>query len=306
MLCFPPHCTHRLQPLDVSFMAPLSVYYGQEQKNWLRNNPGRVVTQYQISKLFGASYEKAATLQIATSGFRKTGIYPTDPNIFGEADFAAAETTEREISEQNLDSPISQSNVNLEEPGYQEQRTQSRSPDQEELRPATPQPGPSGLNTSVLQVVQNDTALSSSAFQTSSPKDLLPVPHAKRLSQQPTRKRGKTVVLTESPYKTELEEAIANQKQKKTQIVKRNLIGKTKTNKRKKLRNERSFSKSDDDEPSNNEVELCLYCGESYYETRRTDGWMQCTACSKWAHEGCTGLNDSDLFTFNCVRCISS
>lgn len=26
MLCFPPHCTHRLQPLDVGFMKPLSVY----------------------------------------------------------------------------------------------------------------------------------------------------------------------------------------------------------------------------------------------------------------------------------------
>ncbi|XP_055918448.1 uncharacterized protein LOC129950541 [Eupeodes corollae] len=27
MLCFPPHCTHRMQPLDVTFMKPLSSYY---------------------------------------------------------------------------------------------------------------------------------------------------------------------------------------------------------------------------------------------------------------------------------------
>lgn len=32
VVCFPPHCTHRLQPLDVSFVAPLSTYYEQEVK----------------------------------------------------------------------------------------------------------------------------------------------------------------------------------------------------------------------------------------------------------------------------------
>ncbi|KAJ4437236.1 hypothetical protein ANN_17371 [Periplaneta americana] len=30
LLCFPPHCSHRLQPLDVAFMRPLSLYYEDE------------------------------------------------------------------------------------------------------------------------------------------------------------------------------------------------------------------------------------------------------------------------------------
>ena len=30
ILCLPPHCTHRLQPVDVSFMKPLSTYYDCE------------------------------------------------------------------------------------------------------------------------------------------------------------------------------------------------------------------------------------------------------------------------------------
>ncbi|CAH1969809.1 unnamed protein product [Acanthoscelides obtectus] len=95
MLCFPPHCTHRLQPLDVSFMGPLSTFYSQEVKTWLRTNPGRVVTQFQVGRLFGQAYARAATVQTAVSGFSKTGIYPLSPQVFGEADFAAAETTER-------------------------------------------------------------------------------------------------------------------------------------------------------------------------------------------------------------------
>ena len=43
----------RLQPLDVSFMKPLSLYYDESIRIWLRNHPGRVVSIYQIAELFG-------------------------------------------------------------------------------------------------------------------------------------------------------------------------------------------------------------------------------------------------------------
>ncbi|KAF2905525.1 hypothetical protein ILUMI_00650 [Ignelater luminosus] len=33
LLCFPPHCTHRWQPIDVGFMAPLRACYGQDIKS---------------------------------------------------------------------------------------------------------------------------------------------------------------------------------------------------------------------------------------------------------------------------------
>ena len=48
IICLPPHCTHRLQPLDVAFMKPLSSYYDEAVRNWLRCYPGRVVTIHQI------------------------------------------------------------------------------------------------------------------------------------------------------------------------------------------------------------------------------------------------------------------
>ena len=46
--CLPTHCSHIMQPLDVSFMKPLSTYYDKELEKWLRNNPGRIVTTFQI------------------------------------------------------------------------------------------------------------------------------------------------------------------------------------------------------------------------------------------------------------------
>jgi hypothetical protein len=52
MLCLPPHCTHRMQPLDVSIYGPLKKYFNQEVSKWLKNHAGRVVTNLQIGGLF--------------------------------------------------------------------------------------------------------------------------------------------------------------------------------------------------------------------------------------------------------------
>lgn len=95
VLVLPPHCTHRLQPLDVAFMFPLSTYYEQAVRVWLRENPGKVVTIHEVGKLFGEAYMKAANMSNAISGFRKSGIWPferPDPSAY-----VAAETTERPL-----------------------------------------------------------------------------------------------------------------------------------------------------------------------------------------------------------------
>jgi hypothetical protein len=42
-----------------------------------------------IRKIFGLVYAQAATLKTVDSALNKTGIYPTNPNVFGEADFTA-------------------------------------------------------------------------------------------------------------------------------------------------------------------------------------------------------------------------
>lgn len=82
ILCTPPHCTHRIQPLDVAFFGPLSTYYNQSISIWLKNNPGRTVSVYQVGTLFREAYEKAAVMKNAVSGFSNTGIFPFNPEIF--------------------------------------------------------------------------------------------------------------------------------------------------------------------------------------------------------------------------------
>jgi hypothetical protein len=82
MLSLPGHTTHRLQSLDVAFFKPSSSYYIAETEKWLRANPGRWITQAKAATLFGYAYGKAATVATAISGFRSTGIWPVNRDVF--------------------------------------------------------------------------------------------------------------------------------------------------------------------------------------------------------------------------------
>jgi hypothetical protein len=53
------------------------------------------VTVRQVGHLFGKTYRRAATPRNAENGFRDTGIYPFDPNVFAEEEFAAVDTIDR-------------------------------------------------------------------------------------------------------------------------------------------------------------------------------------------------------------------
>ena len=68
--------------------GPLKTFYCQEMEKWLRSHPGRVVTVYQIGELFGNAYKRSATGEIAANGFRATGLFPCDKNIFRPYDFS--------------------------------------------------------------------------------------------------------------------------------------------------------------------------------------------------------------------------
>jgi hypothetical protein len=103
LLCFPPHCTHRLQPLDVVFYAPLKTYFSQETIKWMKkNHPGRAVTQFQISGIFNSAYRKAASAGTATNGFRQTGIVPLNPDIFPGHLYSPANVTDRPEEETDV------------------------------------------------------------------------------------------------------------------------------------------------------------------------------------------------------------
>ncbi|XP_030758537.1 uncharacterized protein LOC115884179 [Sitophilus oryzae] len=131
LVSLPSHCTrtHRLQPLDVSFFGPLKIFYDQEISKWLREHPGRVVTQYQISSLLAVAYGEAATVKSATNGFEKCGLFPVNPDIFEEHEFAPSDTTNRPNNSVARDEDgLSQSQRSTENPEDPNSLTPERVP----------------------------------------------------------------------------------------------------------------------------------------------------------------------------------
>lgn len=46
LLQLPGHTTHRLQPLDVGIFGPMQIYYDQALDQWMSNNVGQCITQF--------------------------------------------------------------------------------------------------------------------------------------------------------------------------------------------------------------------------------------------------------------------
>ena len=97
MLSLPPHTSHKMPPLDITFFKPLKTYYYQAIEHWMRDNAGRGVTLFQVCKFFGIAYSKVAIIGSAENGFRKAGICPINALIFNDDDFCPAEVTDRPL-----------------------------------------------------------------------------------------------------------------------------------------------------------------------------------------------------------------
>ncbi|KAK2719634.1 hypothetical protein QYM36_005198 [Artemia franciscana] len=79
-------------PLDVFFMKSLSLHCTDKLRKWLRCNPGKVVTLFQISTIFGSAFIQSASMNTAINGFKATGIRPLNPVLFCDLDFLPTDT----------------------------------------------------------------------------------------------------------------------------------------------------------------------------------------------------------------------
>lgn len=79
MLTLPPHTSHRLQPLDLTYFGPIKTAYNQECENHMADRFGQSITQYDIVELFTNAFNRCSNLEKAASGFRAAGIYPLRP-----------------------------------------------------------------------------------------------------------------------------------------------------------------------------------------------------------------------------------
>jgi hypothetical protein len=82
LMFYPPHSTHRLQPLDVSLFNPLANYYSQNLSNWLITSRSICsMSKRHFWSLFWPAFQLAFTAKNIESSWRKTGLLPLNPEV---------------------------------------------------------------------------------------------------------------------------------------------------------------------------------------------------------------------------------
>lgn len=143
-----------------------------------------------------------------------------------------------------------------------------------------------------------------------SPQDIIPLPQSMHVQEtKPRRNKGKTAVLTASPYYYELQDKNKNTTNKNVKSVKRNIFegdggGKKRQppKKRKRLAEELT-SHSNKCSSDNDDDTQCILCGGDFLKSKPGEGWLSCSLCKGWAHEECTSYESDDESPYVCDLC---
>jgi hypothetical protein len=83
-----------MHSLDISVYGALKQCFEQEICAFQTNHNCRIVKQY-VSKLFASTYLRVVTPLNEISGFQSSRIWPYNPNVFSDADYAPPSATDR-------------------------------------------------------------------------------------------------------------------------------------------------------------------------------------------------------------------
>lgn len=299
IFCFPPHCTHYLQPLDRAFFKSLKGYFYEACRRMVLADPNKKINRLQFGKLLGDAWGKSATVNNAVSAFKATGISPYHPDVIPDYAFLLQQVTE---------------------PVYQ--NAENETLEQYMPVPDSPQPGCSGIHR--LRNIQkpNSSRLACSGIHREINNGELDSPSEKHKEAESEITPGKALdqispvpKVTPAMRKVRVNlggvlsspEYIGKRKQAEAKKKKMSESTTKKAKKRKPLQNAKTFchdSSSTEseaiilDDSSNggehiSDVENeCIGCMEDYRQTKKKDDWIKCILCLRWLHEGCTSYID--------------
>ena len=228
MLSFPPHCSHKLQPLDRTVYLPFKKFYNHGCDSWLMKNKGKTMTIYEIPSIVSYAFPLAMTPVNIKAGFKVAGIFPFNPNIFGEEEFLPASVTDHPIPS------TSSAAANVTLPNEHDSSSSSSDVISSDPDVNSSNPGGSYVNSRMLY----------------SPEEVRPLekpkPRKDGLAQK-GRKKGRTRILTDTPEKEQL---MLKAKAKEDRKRKKDCSAKSKSAKRKIITKDPASSETSDDDDS--------------------------------------------------------
>lgn len=313
LLSFPPHCSHKLQPLDVSVYGPVKSYYETECKSWIRNTQEQI-EMFNIPELVRNTLYLALTPINIISGFKATGIWPFNPNIFTDSDYVQAPFVENEdegVSDENqrlqlitgivpdvgAESEISTSEVS---------RSTSTTP--------VPVAAPTPLSRSTTPLSRS-SSLASILSEVGPLKPPTPKPVSKKRGRQPMKSavltspenladlRAKKAKRDAAAQKKAEKAANASKGQKKTATKSKakaktgtsaSALQASNTKSLPKRTRQRTYSSEDED--------FCIVCMQTMPKRLTTANSVACQGCDRQIHRRCAGEYANTGYT--CEQCM--
>lgn len=224
LLTFPPHTTHRLQPLDICVFGPFKTRCRASFNEWMSKHPGKAITIYDIAYITAKPFNETFNRHNIISGFLKSGCYPLNKNIFTEDDFVSAQVTEQPFSiSENTTAPSERSSsepsthVTVEENNIHIPSTSTTVL----TKPTTMGCHKINIISSIIlpSVIKTSNACDkiTAVGNKPAPEDIRPFPKAVRPTSKKISKRKKSsAILTETPEKNRIEQEILERELKKS------------------------------------------------------------------------------------------
>ena len=358
MVSFPPHCSHKLQPLDRSVYGPIKRYYNVACDDWIVSHKGRTMTIYDVPAMVGLAYPKAMTPANIQAGFKVSGISPFNRNVFTDDEFLPADVTDRPPPPEQEATGVRDAPTLGDAAGVRDAPTLGDAAgvrdaptlgdaagvrdaatigdiagvrgaatigdaagvrdaptlgDTAGVRDAATIGDAAGIRDAATlgdtAGVRDEPTLGDAAGvrdaptlgespcrkQPRTPEDVRSFTKAPpRKTNQRGKKRGRSMILTDTPVKNALEAEAAKRKTK--------VKGPTSRKVARTLAPKKQVKAAKRPKATEEDACQCLVCDEPFGNTRPGEKWVSCTDCGKWAHEDCTS---GDL-CYVCHNCDSN
>ncbi|KAJ8935097.1 hypothetical protein NQ314_012993, partial [Rhamnusium bicolor] len=237
LLSFPPHCTHKMQPLDRGIYVPFKTKCKISFNDFIASNPGKPISIADIAKLTAEPYLLTFNPKNIVSSFKNTGISPMNSLVYSEDDFKATYATNRPDPSSLKENPVSPMVLDIKDT-----TTVNEIVNDKETTPDNKNQD----NTDITDMIKS--ILYDILDQATKPKvitiishliikssDIKPFPTAgPRQGKRKPREKGKSRIYTSTSEKNRIEE-LDTIKKMKVENAKRTLANKEENKKQKQL-----------------------------------------------------------------------